>query len=105
MSVFSSGLPLASGAFLRFTVPTIGLTGENSLAVLVSNSAAREEPILTRRTTAAVTSNAVDARKYCPPLLVAIARSDATSAASGLTATTTIGPRLVTPPAVVDRNA
>ena len=36
--------------------------------------------------------------------MVAIAWSDATSAASGLTATTTIGTRFVTPLAVTDRN-
>ena len=41
---------------------------------------------------------------YRPPLLVATARSSSSSAAAGLTATTWIGTRLVTPLAVTVRN-
>src|SRR3954453_4084363 len=104
MSVFGSELPLAARAFLRLTVPTIGLTGLNSLTVLVSKSVERENPCCTARSTAAVTSNAVVTLKYWPPLLVAIACSDATSAAAGFTATTTMGMRFVTPLALTDAN-
>jgi hypothetical protein len=44
MSVFGRGVPAASEAFFRLTVPTIGLTGMNSLLSPASNSVARENP-------------------------------------------------------------
>src|SRR4029450_8321835 len=45
MSVFGRLLPFESFAFSRFTVPTIGLTGRYSVALLRSKSAARAKPL------------------------------------------------------------
>ena len=47
ISVFGSAAPLISFAFFRLTVPTIGLTGVNSLDTPVSKSPERAKACCT----------------------------------------------------------